>query len=77
MLVHGESMMVKILIDGELFDAEWKNQAFDQNKYAGHADVMQFRYSEKSPIANKLRQIFQTTYNFVQGALNAPDRPKK
>ena len=27
MLVHGESMMVKILIDGELFDAEWKNQA--------------------------------------------------
>ena len=77
MLVHGESMMVKILIDGELFDAEWKNQAFDQNKYAGHADVMQFRYLEKSPIANKLRQIFQTTYNFVQGALNDPDRPKK
>lgn len=77
MLVHGESMMVKILIDGELFDAEWKNQAFDQNKYAGHADVMQFRYSEKSPIANKLRQIFQTTLNYVQGALNDPDRPKK
>lgn len=77
MLVHGQSMMVKILVDGELFDAEWKNQAFDQNKYAGHADVMQFRYSEKSPIANKLRQIFHTTYNFVQSTLNDPNRPKK
>lgn len=77
MMVHGESMMIKILLVGELYDAEWINQPFDRNKYPGHSDVMQFRYSEKSPIANKLRQIFQTTYNFVQGALNDPNRPKK
>jgi hypothetical protein len=77
MLVHGESMMIKILIDGELYDAEWINQGFNKNKYAGHSDVMQFRYSEKSPIVQKLRQIFQTTYTFVQGALNNPNRPKK
>ena len=77
LLVHGESMMVKILIDGELYEAEWKNQAFDQNKYAGHSDVMQFRYSENSPIAQKLRQIFFSTQNFVQAALADPNRPKK
>jgi len=77
MLVHGESMMVKILIDGELFDAEWKNQAFDQNKYAGHTDVMQFRYSENSSLAQKLRKIFFSTQNFVQTALADPNRPKK
>lgn len=77
MLVHGESMMVKILIDGELFDAEWKSQAFDQNKYAGHTDVMQFRYSENSSLAQKLRKIFLSTQNFVQTALADPNRPKK
>lgn len=77
MMVHGESMMVKILIDGELYDAEWINQGFDKNKFAGHSDVMQFRYSEKSPLATKLRIVFQTTYTFVQDALNNPNRPRK
>ena len=77
LLVHGESMMVKILIDNELYEAEWKNQAFDQNKYVGHSDVMQFRYSENSPIAQKLRQIFFSTQNYVQAALTDPNRPKK
>lgn len=77
MMVHGESMTVKILVDGELYDAEWINQGFDKNKFAGHSDVMQFRYSEKSPLAKKLRMIFKTTYTFVQTALNNPDRPKK
>lgn len=77
LLVHGESMNVKILVDGELYEAEWKNQAFDKNKYAGHTDVMQFRYSENSSLAQKLRQIFFSTQNFVQTALADPSRPKK
>ena len=77
LLVHGESMMVKILIDGDLYDAEWKNQPFDQNKFAGHPDVKQFRYSENSPIAQKLRQIFYSTQNYVKAALADPNRPKK
>jgi len=77
MLVHGNSTKIKILINGELYDAEWKNQPFNQDKFAGHVDVMQFRYSENSPIALKLCQIFQSTYKYVQVALNDSKRHSK
>lgn len=77
MLVHGNSTKIKILINGELYDAEWKNQPFNQDKFAGHVDVMQFRYSENSPIALKLCQIFQSTYKYVQVALNDSKRYSK
>lgn len=77
LLTHGESMKVKILIDGQLYDAEWKNQGFDQNKYAGHTDVMQFRYSENTPIAQRLRQIFCSTQKYIQEILADTNRPAK
>lgn len=74
LLTHGESMKVKILMDGQMYDAEWKNQGFDQSKYAGHTDVMQFRYSEQSPIALRLQQIFSSTHAYIKNALLDPNR---
>ena len=73
LLVHGETMRVKILLDGELYDAEWKNQAFDKTKYPDHKDVMQIRYSEGSPLAKHLREIFSSTWSYVQAFLQSPD----
>ena len=43
---HGESRDIKLLIDGQEFMAQLKNQGFDRNKYDGHADVIQVRYGE-------------------------------
>lgn len=71
LLVHGETMHVKILIDGELYDAEWKNQAFDREKYPDHKDVMQIRYSEGSDLVKHLRKVFSSTWSYIQAYLQS------
>ena len=45
MPLHGETRNVKVVIDGVGYDEQLKNQGFDRNKYGGHADVIQIRYS--------------------------------
>lgn len=62
---HGENVNVKILIDGDLYDAQLKNIAFDQDTWEGHADIIQFRYSPQSPLSKKLRQIFSYTHQYI------------
>ena len=63
---HGENVNVKILIDGDFYDAQLKNIAFDQDTWEGHADIIQFRYTPQSPISKKLRQIFSSTNQYIQ-----------
>ena len=62
---HGENVNVKILIDGDLYEAQLKNIAFDQDTWEGHADIIQFRYSPQSPLSKKLRQIFSCTHQYI------------
>ena len=64
-LMHGQSKDIKILIDGELYDAKLKNQNFVQSKWAGHKDIIQIRYNRKSPLAVKLRTVFQKSYDYL------------
>mgnify|MGYP006988867930 CR=1 FL=1 len=47
-LTHGASKDIKVLIDGELYDARLKNQNFEQRNWAGHKDVIQIRYGRQS-----------------------------
>ena len=64
-LMHGQSKDIKILIDGELYDAKLKNQNFVQSKWAGHKDIIQIRYSRQSPLAVKLRTVFNRSYEYL------------
>lgn len=64
-LEHGFSKPVKILIDGVFFDAMLKNQNFDQQRYPGHKDIIQIRYTPNSQIAIKLRSVFQESYAYL------------
>ena len=64
-LMHGQSKDIKILIDGELYDAKLKNQNFVQSKWAGHKDIIQIRYNRKSPLAVKLRAVFKRSYDYL------------
>ena len=64
-LTHGQSKDIKILIDGEFYDAKLKNQNFVRNNWAGHKDVIQIRYSRQSPLAVKLRAVFQESYAYL------------
>ena len=56
---HGETRKIKILIDGIEYDALLKNQGFDRNKYDGHAEVLQVRYSESSALVKAVAPSFQ------------------
>jgi hypothetical protein len=44
------------------------NQAFNEQKYPGHADILQIRYLPQSPFAIKLRAIFKSSLNYLQRA---------
>ena len=74
---HGEARAIKVLIDGIEYDAQLKNQGFDQDRYEGHADVIQIRYGENSPLSKKLREIFKTTWNYVEYIKNQPENIKR
>lgn len=64
-LTHGYNKDIKILIDGDFYDAKLKNQGFVQSNWAGHKDVIQIRYSRQSLLAIKLRTVFQKSYEYL------------
>ena len=70
---HGETRNIKIFIDGVDYDAQLKNQGFDRSKYDGHADVIQIRYNEGSNLVKRLREIFSSTWNYVESIKNLPE----
>lgn len=63
-LTHGISKQIKIIIGTEMFDAKLVNQNFDKNKFPDHKDLIQIRYSVRSPIALKLKSLFQKSYDY-------------
>ncbi len=64
-LEHGASKDIKILIDGQLYDAKLKNQNFIQSNWGGHKDVIQIRYGQQSELAVKLREVFKRSYDYL------------
>jgi len=77
MPTHGETREIKILIDGVAYDAQLKNQGFDQSKFADHADVIQVRYNEGSSLVRRLREIFISTWNYVEKIKNQPENANR
>mgnify|MGYP003530739060 FL=1 len=66
---HGETRNVKVVIDGVDYNAQLKNQGFDRLKYDGHADVTQIRYSGGSELVKRFREVFSSTWNYVESLL--------
>jgi len=69
--LHGETRDIKIFIDGVEFDAQLKNQGFNVEDFAGHADVVQIRYS--TALAKHLRSIFSATWDYVEEQKALPE----
>lgn len=76
-LIHGHSMDIKVIIDGETFDAKLKNQNFKQDKWEGHKDVIQIRYGTKSLLAQKLRTVFHRSYKYLFAQKQLQGKSKK
>jgi hypothetical protein len=65
-LNKGESKNIKFLIDGIEYPAVLTNIAFDRQKYPKHNDLLQIRYTPNSDMAQKLRQVFYCSYNYLR-----------
>lgn len=74
---RGETRQIKIILNNQEFDAQLKNQPFDKNKFAGHTDVIQIRYTVNSPLAQKLREIFQSTWEYVEKIKALPENANR
>ena len=76
-LTHGRSKKIKIMIDGEFYDADLNNLNFAQSKWAGHKDIIQIRYKRQSPLAIKLRAVFQKSYEYLNTQKQLIGKSKK
>lgn len=65
-LKRGEKRDINVLLDKHTYRVKLKNQAFNEQKYPGHTDLLQIRYSPQSPFAIKLREIFKTSLDYLQ-----------
>src|SRR5574341_1341133 len=65
-LKRGEKRDIKVILDDNTYQVKFINQAFNEQKYPGHADILQIRYSPQNPFAVKLREIFKTSFNYLQ-----------
>jgi 5-methylcytosine-specific restriction enzyme A len=63
---RGVGRKVTLLVDGQLFESQLINQNFDREKYSSHADVVQIRFTGKSGLPQKLRQIFFSSYTYLK-----------
>ena len=75
--VQGETRNIKVWIGNTEYDAQLKNQNFDRNKYEDHSDVIQIRYGENSPIAQRLRSEFWSTWEYVDVTKSLPENISK
>lgn len=62
---RGKTVKIKIIFDGKTYAANLVNQKFDEQKYPTHKDILQIRYNPQSELANKLRNVFKSSYIYL------------
>ena len=76
-LLKGDQKKIKVIRNGEEFEAKLINQNFDENKFEGHTDLLQIRYNQNSPIRKKLCQIYSGSYSFISKAKKQQTNKRK
>lgn len=74
---RGSSIAIKLFIDDNVYEAELKNQAFDEEKFRNHPDILQIRYNPGSALSSKLKSIFHDTYEYLLNYRNSAEYIKK
>lgn len=62
---RGDRIRIDILYGSNIYHTDLVNQAFDEDKYTGHASVLQIRYNAGSKICKMLRIVFRTSYDYL------------
>lgn len=61
----GTSKFIKILLEGEEYDVKLININIDRNRYPDAPPLLQINYGKNSPIAQKLRAIFHSSWKYL------------
>ena len=64
-LQKGNSKKIKLIIDSIEYKVDLININFDNNKYPNSKEILQIRYTENSPIALKIKEIFSCSYKYL------------
>ncbi len=65
-LMRGVTKDIHLILEGETHTVKLVNQKFDEAKYPMHKDILQIRYLPNSMVAQKLRSIFQVSYDYLK-----------
>ena len=65
-LSRGSSKDITVMVGNRPYTALLKNQNFDQSRYPAHKDLLQIRYKKTSPLADVLRKIFNSGYEYLK-----------
>lgn len=76
-LKKGESRKVKILLNSLEFVVNLSNVKFDENKYKGHSEMLQIRYTDKSEISKYLVKYFETSYLYLKNEKEMSENKRK
>ena len=58
---RGAMVPIRMDVGGRLFDAQLKNQKFDEKTYPTHGDLLQIRYPANGELSQMLRSVFNHT----------------
>jgi len=76
-LKKGENKKIKLIVDGIEYIVVLTNIAFDESKYPTHKELLQIRWTPSSEIAQKLRSIFYSSYNYLSAEKAKLENKKK
>lgn len=65
-----ESMGVRVMFGGEIFNVKIYNIDFNRKKYE-HTEILQFKYDNNSQLLNKLQCVFSREYRYCLEARKA------
>ncbi len=65
-LKRGKKRDIKVILDEHTYQVKLINQSFDEQKYLGHADIVQIRYLPQSTFAIKLREVFKSSLDYLR-----------
>lgn len=65
-----DSMEVRVIFGGEVFNVKIYNIDFNQSKY-DHTEILQFKYDNNRPLLDKLQNVFSQEYQYCLEAREA------
>ena len=69
----GESVKIKIELDGQLYDATLHNNPFNRDIYPDHKEQLRVLYGKNSPLAQKLKDVFSDLWQQVKKEHDSPE----